>query len=176
MPLAFESKSHGTIAFGFFNIETDILLLHELFFFATDFCRAVIELGEQPATSVDGWRIRDHQRIGNLHGAIGGVDHTGFIGALYARFPFPSRPEDFKQNPEGDATQDWVCEQIARFGEAMTIPFEHDAEGTTRIGQYTFTAEQFDQLVAYVDRGGYPRWKDDVRPPYVEAMMRQTRQ
>ena len=27
MPLAFESLSHGTIAFGFFNIESDLLLL-----------------------------------------------------------------------------------------------------------------------------------------------------
>jgi len=27
MPLAFESLSHGTIAFGFFNIESDMLLL-----------------------------------------------------------------------------------------------------------------------------------------------------
>ena len=30
MPLAFESLSHGTIAFGFFNIESDLLLLDRL--------------------------------------------------------------------------------------------------------------------------------------------------
>jgi hypothetical protein len=34
MPLAFESLSHGTIAFGFFNIESDMLLLDRYFLFA----------------------------------------------------------------------------------------------------------------------------------------------
>jgi len=37
MPLAFESLSHGTIAFGFFNIASDMLLLEHYFLFATDF-------------------------------------------------------------------------------------------------------------------------------------------
>ncbi len=46
MPLAFQSLSHGQIAFGFFNIETDMLLLDIHFFFADDFCRAVRELAE----------------------------------------------------------------------------------------------------------------------------------
>jgi hypothetical protein len=30
MPLAFESINHGTIAFGFFNIESDMLLLDKI--------------------------------------------------------------------------------------------------------------------------------------------------
>ena len=34
MPLAFESLSHGTIAFGFFNIESDMLILDRYFLFA----------------------------------------------------------------------------------------------------------------------------------------------
>ena len=38
MPLSFESMSHGTIAFGFFNIESDMLLCDRYFFFADDFC------------------------------------------------------------------------------------------------------------------------------------------
>ena len=38
MPLAFESLSHRTIAFGFFNIESDMLLLDRYFLFAEDFC------------------------------------------------------------------------------------------------------------------------------------------
>lgn len=41
MPLAFESLSHGAIAFGFFNIESDMLLLEHYFFFATDFCEHI---------------------------------------------------------------------------------------------------------------------------------------
>jgi hypothetical protein len=31
MPLAFESLNHGTIAFGFFNIDSDMLLLEKYF-------------------------------------------------------------------------------------------------------------------------------------------------
>lgn len=42
MPLAFESLSHGTIAFGFFNIESDMLLCDRYFLFADEFCRYVI--------------------------------------------------------------------------------------------------------------------------------------
>ncbi len=32
MPLSFESRSHGPVAFGFFNIESDMLLLERTFF------------------------------------------------------------------------------------------------------------------------------------------------
>jgi hypothetical protein len=35
MPLSFESRSHGPVAFGFFNIESDMLLLERTFFSAT---------------------------------------------------------------------------------------------------------------------------------------------
>lgn len=31
MPLAFDTLSHGTIAFGFFNIDSDMLLLEQYF-------------------------------------------------------------------------------------------------------------------------------------------------
>ena len=33
MPLTFDSLSHGKVAFGFFNIESDMLLLDHYFFF-----------------------------------------------------------------------------------------------------------------------------------------------
>ncbi|MGD9173924.1 MAG: hypothetical protein PVF29_07170 [Desulfobacterales bacterium] len=58
MPLAFESLSHGTIAFGFFNM-----------------------------------------------GAIHGICHTGFIGEPYRRYPFPQKPEAFKQKTNGFRNQ-----------------------------------------------------------------------
>ena len=52
MPLAFESLSHGTIAFGFFNIESDMLLLDRYFLFAEDFCSYLKNIaqavGDQP--------------------------------------------------------------------------------------------------------------------------------
>ena len=47
MPHAFESLSHGKIAFGFFNIETDMILLEHYFLFAEDFCRYLSEAAEK---------------------------------------------------------------------------------------------------------------------------------
>jgi hypothetical protein len=41
LPLEFHFLSHGRIAFGFFNIDTDLLLLEKYFFFAHFFCNAV---------------------------------------------------------------------------------------------------------------------------------------
>ena len=102
MPLAFESKSHGTVAFGFFNIHIDMLLLDNLFFFADSFCKAVMEIARAEGKAVaafDGWRIPDSRMIGNLHGAIAGTDLSGFIGVTYGRFPFPASRDDFKQRP-----------------------------------------------------------------------------
>ena len=48
MPLAFESLSHGTIAFGFFNIESDMLLMDQYFFFVDDFCSNVEKIATAP--------------------------------------------------------------------------------------------------------------------------------
>ena len=35
---------------------------------------------------------------------------------------------------------------------------------------------QLAKLVAYVDRGGYPRWRDELRPPYVSEMVESLRE
>ena len=43
MPISFYAKSHGRIPIGFFNIETDMLLMDCYFFFSTDFCEWIIE-------------------------------------------------------------------------------------------------------------------------------------
>jgi hypothetical protein len=173
MPLAFTSSSHGRIAFGFFNIQIDMLLLEELFFFADQFCNCVVELSEaqQSAGPLPGWRIAQPERIGNLHGAIDGADLSGFIGATYERWPFPSRPEDFKQSPAGIDNQAPTRELIDPFGQPETIPIVHHPKtNIVTIGEYAFTAPVFSELVAYVDRGGYPRWKEERRPDYVVAM------
>lgn len=174
MPLAFESRSHGTVAFGFFNIELDMLLLRDLFFFAEDFCAAVTELasGAEEA-AVKGWRIADPRNVGDLHGAIAGVVYTGFIGATYRVHPFPRRPEDFKQNPEPAMTRAEGESLVAGFGECETIGFVRSREaGTVAVAEYVFPGADFGELVDYVDRGGYPRWRDEVRPGYVAAMMK----
>ncbi|MBW2528015.1 MAG: hypothetical protein JRI23_27790 [Deltaproteobacteria bacterium] len=179
MPLAFRSITHGTIAFGFFNIETDMLLLEQLFFFADRFCAAMVELargGADGEAAVDGWRIAQPEAVGNLHGAIAGVDLSGFIGATYREFPFPARPEDFKQSPSGSRTQPWVAETVAGFGTAERVDVRlTDDRGGVRIGEYGFDAEGARALVAYVERGGYPRYRDERRPAYVEEMMRELR-
>ena len=103
MPLAFESLSHGTIAFGFFNIESDMLLMDQYFFFVDDFCSNVEKIAAAPFDRAyeEIWQIyqiSDPHQIGDLNGAIHGVRYVGFLGEVYRRFPFPEKPEDFKQN------------------------------------------------------------------------------
>jgi hypothetical protein len=176
MPLAFKSISHGTIPFGFFNIETDMLLLDRYFFFATEFCGHLIEIAEKNPqgpyeTFWDVYNISDPEDIGDLMGAIHGIHYTGFIGEVYRRFPFPESPEDFEQKPEGARTRDGIEEIIKKFARSFQITFVI-GEGTEEvsIGPYRFTRTGFQELIKYVWQGGYPRWKDETRPGYVVAM------
>ena len=176
MPLAFESLSHGTVAFGFFNIESDMLLLQNLFFFAPDFCGLVSDAartapGRAFDKSLAAVEIRERQNIGNLHGAIQGIVHEGFIGALYARYPFPERQEDFRQNPRSPCMRK-EAEALARqYGKSVEITLHVEGEGReAALGHFRFDRSSFQALVNYVWRGGYPRWKDDVRPDCVLAM------
>jgi hypothetical protein len=179
MPLAFDSLSHGSIAFGFFNIDSDMLLLDRYFFFSTDFCEhisSIVERDEEGSfeTFWQVYYIEEPKDIGDLMGAIHGSHYQGFIGELYRRFPFPERPEDFKQKPEGVKTRAIVEDMIAKYAEYIEIPFITDKEAhTVEIGAYTFSRPSFHELITYVWRGGYPRWKDEVKPDYVLAMKRQ---
>ena len=179
MPLAFESLSHGIIPFGFFNIDSDMLLLDRTFFFATEFCARIPSLTArkepQECPSVP-WRVYEIDSpgaVGDLMGAIHGTRYTGFIGEVYKVFPFPSRQEDFKQKPEGVGTQDTVRGIIDRFARLRTIAFHVDpVRWHVHIGDYRFSRPSFQELIAYVYRGGYPRWLDERRPDYVEDMRR----
>ena len=106
-------------------------------------------------------------------GAINGVDLRGFIGAVYRRFPFPSDPADFKQNPEGFRTRPVLEALLAEYGRAKEIVVRSRREQQeVAIGEIRFTQENFQELLLYVRRGGYPRWRDDRRPGYVEEMRR----
>ena len=121
MPLAFESISHGTIAFGFFNIDSDMLLLDRYFFFSTLFCGYIDEIAAcEPNESKQlPWQvvhIPDPEKIGDLMGAIHGVHFAGFIGEVYKKYPFPQKEVDFKQKPEGIRTQDIVEAIIEKYG------------------------------------------------------------
>jgi hypothetical protein len=174
MPLAFPSLSHGTIAFGFFNIEIDMLLLEQLFFFADQFCAVVVDRhrGRGPELPLPGWRIRERGAVGNVNLAIRGVDLAGFIGETYRQFPFPRRPEGFKQKPDGHTNRAWAEAAIPRFGEPEDFRVRVDAStGAIAVAEYVFDPDAFGDLVAYVDRGGYPRWERETRPDYVAAMM-----
>lgn len=176
MPLAFQSISHGPVAFGFFNIESDMLLLDRYFFFASDFCNQVSALArmtDEPVLHTN-WRvfhIPAPTDIGDLMGAIHGVHFSGFIGALYRKFPFPEREENFKQNPEGHRTRVETEHLICHYAVPMDIPVALDApRDEAAIGEYRFEGQSFQGLIRYVWQGGYPRWRDGIRPGYVVEM------
>ncbi len=171
VPLAFESLSHGTIAFGFFNIETDLLLLEHYFFFASDFSGCIIEIAESEVASLTvplpGYDL-PYPSIGDLHGAIAGTRLTGFIGEVYRQYPFPAQMAAFKQNPEGFRTRARIEDMVKRYGTPAELPLRVSSdEKTVAIGEFLFSFNEFHALVNYVWRGGYPRWKGEKRPEYV---------
>ena len=176
MPLAFHSLSHGPIAFGFFNIETDLLLLENYFFFAPYFCTVVKHISgkkghESDDIDLPGYFIDQPTDIGNLGGAIQGTDLRGFIGHVYQMFPFPRNPEKFKQKPLGGANRSVVEKLLSRWARSAQIPVLVE-EGAQRvsIAEFIFSKEVFRELAAYVWHGGMPGWQDNMRPGYVIEM------
>jgi hypothetical protein len=178
MPLQFESTSHGPIAFGFFNIESDLLLLENTFIFADQFCKHIMgipesatEMGIQTQWRV--WQIERGPQLGDLMGSMHGMIHVGFFGELYRKYPFPRLREAFKQKPDGWKIQPDVAKIIGKYGREESIPFRVDGGGeNVQIGDYAFTQTVFNQLINYVWEGGYPKWKDGQRPEYVLDMMK----
>ena len=170
MPLAFESESHGTIAFGFFNIHSDLLLLDHYFIFATDFCEAVYEFITNKKTEliVPAYRIDEPSKIGDLHGAISRMRHTGFIGETYKIFPFPEDDKNFKQQTDGYKNKVVFEKMLLKFGSCSTMKLliNKDNQQVT-IGPFIFSQKNFFQLIDYVIRGGYPQWLDGIAPDYV---------
>lgn len=175
MPLAFTSLSHGNVAFGFFNIESDMLLLDQLFFFADAFCEAVVEMhNSNSQAGLAGWRIEDPDLIGDLHGAIAGTWLVGFIGETYRSWPFPQSQKDFRQNPDGHQNQKLIEAMIDRYGKRETFLLSHNpVDQVTTVGEYAFSNQSFRELIDYIDQGGYPKWKDEQRPVYVSKMLKQ---
>jgi hypothetical protein len=176
MPLAFESKSHGTIAFGFFNIDSDMLLLEQYFLFGSEFCMHIGEMAEhvdeeQYKASWPVYVIADREQIGDLMGAIRGIRFSGFIGELYRQYPFPKEASAFKQKPEGYLNQTVVRDMVSGYARQVLLPVEANHRTLEiDIGVYKFSRKTFQELIAYVWRGGYPRWRDDIRPDYVLDM------
>ncbi len=178
MPLAFDSLSHGRIAFGFFNIETDMILLEHDFLFAEDFCEHISKSAQASSNEIyeaswDIYWIEKDRDVGNLMGAIHGIDLSGFIGEVYKRFPFPREREKFKQNPWGFRTRPLIEKLIRKYGEKRAIEFSiRTKEHEVGIGQYLFSRNSFQELISYIWMGGFPRWKDEIRPDYVLGMKR----
>lgn len=173
MPLSFRSKSHGAIAFGFFQIEVDLLLLQEQFFFADEFCRAVgaLDAGEG-SVSMHGYLIAEAEKIGNVNGAINGWDRSGLIGASYERFPFPTEQSDFKQKTDGARHRVWARKLLDEFGTPAEIVVRQSSDASlVTIGKTVFSRQVYGELIDYVVRGGYPRWQDETPPSYVSAML-----
>ena len=173
MPLEFDSLNHGRIAFGFFNIETDMILLERYFLFALDFCGQISKYAQSPSNEIyesswDIYLIENNLDVGNLMGAIHGIDLRGFLGEVYRHFPFPKEREEFKQNPEGFKTRSLMEKLIQQYGEKERIQFlirPNDDE--IGIGEYLFNRTSFQKLIEYIWMGGFPRWKDEIRPDYV---------
>lgn len=175
MPLEFESLSHGKIAFGFFNIETDMILLNQYFFFAEDFCQYIAEASQKNElifkTSWEVYSFQNRGDIGNLMGAIHGSDHRGFIGEVYKLFPFPKHQEDFKQKPKGNHTRALMERLIQKYTSKTDIHFMMDQKTEQiNIGEYLFGKLSFHELIKYIWMGGFPHWKDNLRPDYVLSM------
>jgi len=176
MPLAFDTTNLGTVAFGYFNIDTDLLLLDNQLFFTNAFTTAVdaiagSEPGEPAEQIVEGWMIDDPRDMGSVMGAIHGADLSGLIGEVYRHFAFPPRPDDFWQRAEGENNRPVVEPMLARWARAVDIPVQVAADASrATVGRTEFDAVWFRELVAYVWRGGYPRWLNGRRPPSVEAM------
>ena len=65
---------------------------------------------------------------------------------------------------------------IDRFAQRQEIVIRsRAADGTIEIGGYLFDEPGFAELVRYLWRGGFPRWRDDRRPAYVDRMMEAVR-
>ena len=175
MPLRFESISHGDIAFGFFNVKSDMLLLENNFFFADYFCQQITALedsyGEGQTCQWDVWHIQNRSDIGGFGSVMGEVRDVGFWGELYRLYPFPKRPEEFHQQPDGWQTQPEVVDIIGNYGAQRKISFSVDPHNErVCMGEYCFSYDVFKQLIQYVWVGGYPRWQDGIRPQYVLQM------
>jgi len=216
MPLEFESTSHGKIAFGFFNIETDMILLNQYFLFAGDFCHYIAQATEKNNETLKAlWEVYliQYKEIGNLMGAIYGIDCRGFIGEVYKLFPFPREREKFKQKLEGFKNRPQTEKLIQKYGKRITISFViNQREDKVSIGEYVWklaparrsfpemkhrsilcplpspilsqdergtlpaSRAAFQELIKYVWVGGFPRWKDEIRPDYVMAMKKKIEQ
>jgi hypothetical protein len=154
-----------------------MILLNHHFLFANDFCDHIVQWPENDKETYEAqWVVYPIEKgadIGNLMGAIHGIDHRGFIGEVYTLFPFPEKREAFKQNPEGFKNRGVIEKMIQKYAKRTNISlFIDQRKDRISIGQYVFRRADFQELIRYIWLGGFPRWKDAVRPDYVMEMKR----
>ena len=174
MPISFTSISHGPIPVGFFNIETDLLLMDRYFLFSSDFCAWVIEWADSPDLIHEEkmvYTIQDTDKIGNLAGAIYGFDYKGFIGEVYKLFPFPGNRSGFKQKPYGTKNRETIETAIQPFAVQLKIPIDFSwPDNTIALGDYMFSKKVFQEILQYIEAGGMPGWLNGKAPGYVSMM------
>jgi hypothetical protein len=154
-----------------------MILLNQYFLSAEDFCQYIAEASQKNEpilkTSWEVYSFQNRGDIGNLMGAIHGSDYRGFIGEVYKLFPFPKHRDDFKQKSEGFKNRSLIKSIIQKYVSKVSITFEIDQKSEQiAIGEYLFNKNSFHQLIQYVLMGGFPRWKDEIRPDYVFSMAR----
>lgn len=174
MPLAFDSLSHGRVVFGFYNVETDGLLLDRQFFFCTDFCRAVAAVAARGQAEMPAWLCETPEAVGDLMGAIHGTRYAGLLGAVYRLWLFPDDPAGFRQKLSGHRNRARVEALLADHAHPCPLAVARRPGGGVAIGAYAFSAAQFRDLLDYVRRGGYPTWEgfeQGRRPAGVTAML-----
>jgi hypothetical protein len=153
-----------------------MILLEHYFLFAREFCGQISKCARSPSNEIyeSSWDIHlieNNLDMGNLMGAIRGIDLRGFLGEVYKLFPFPKEREEFKQNPNGFKTRSLIEKLIQKYGEKKKIQFLICPNGDEiGIGEYLFNRASFQELIEYIWMGGFPRWKDGVRPDYVLRM------
>jgi len=173
VPLGFYSQSHGAVAFGFFHIETHLLLLQDRVFWCRDFCELVTDLARTKADSIfaarlAGWRMAGAKALGDLQGAIAGRRYVGFIGELYRRWPFPEDPGGFRQKPDGLAPPEEVAALAGRYGRPEQWEVSADpGRRELAIDSVVFDLQSAQALIDYVWRGGMPGWQRGRRPDYL---------
>jgi hypothetical protein len=70
-----------------------------------------------------------------------------------------------------------VQEVIHNYGEDQPIHLIWDRQSSTvSVEQFMFEEITFSAFIAYVNRGGYPGWQDEIRPHYVQEMMQKLAQ
>jgi len=64
-----------------------------------------------------------------------------------------------------------VRDMISDYTRQVLLPVEANHRALeVDIGEYKFSCKTFQEIIKYIWPGGYPRWRDAIRPNYVLDM------